>query len=428
MISQELKILDGNRPAVSRMKDGIVTFRPSEVGKCIRGLVAALQGHEPEPFDEDDIRVMSQGHIHEPHIAHDVVKEYGGYVQRQIRLTCPLGDFGRLDGTCDGIWFVDPAEVNPELFTVENNGPWHDKEMVYYHKRYSDVGQNPTVFGVEIKASDDSMFDEMSKHGPIEGYQWQVSCYWYMAEHTLGVKFQGILFCVGNRRNGKRSYQFISEPFHTLEEIVDRCRAVTFHAQVGLECANSVKCDRDGYMCKWWKHHQFDHSHDDHPAAKVKMYEFDPHLAKTAIEFYNLTTEAESATLRANHLRDKIKNLLHGREKVSTMGFRIYHTRYTHVAEEAIKDNFPDLYEQFQKKSFDSDAFFKAYPELKDRFTYKGEPTMTIRPNVKELEPMLKESGKSIRTKKPKKVATVANEHTSQEDLIKMAGFDAEEM
>lgn len=333
---------------------------------------------------------MRQGEIHEKHIAYDLEQEIGGKVQRQIRLTLPLGDGEfSLDGTCDGVWFADADEISEHLFEVEESGPWHDPYIVHYHTKYSEVDEFPTVAGVEIKASDASMFDEMSKNGPIEGYRVQISCYWHMIEYTLGVKLTGIWFCVGQRNNGDRSFRFITEPPYSLEWLENRCREIVYYSQVGMECANSANCDKRDFDCKWWKIHKKDEAdYSEFPgAAKHKKMTFQPDLAGLALEYHRESELEEVHGKRAAGKKKALEDALDIRNlpKAATMGFRMWFGTRDWVDYAALQEDHAKLLKDYEKSTIDWEKFEKENPALVARYTKKGNRFLTVKPNEKEI-------------------------------------------
>lgn len=424
-----LRVLDGNRPSVSKLPDGRITFRPSELGKCIRGLVACLQGHKPADFTFEQKRTMRQGEIHEKHIAHDLELEIGGKVQRQIRLTLPIAD-GQysIDGTCDGVWFLDGDEINDSLFEIEKSGPWHDPDIVHYHTRYCDVDLAPTVAGVEIKASDETMFDEMHRNGPIDAYKVQISVYWYMIEHTLGVKLTGVWFCVGQRNNGDRSYRFITEPYYSLEWIEDRCRKIVYYSLVEMHCANSVDCDKeDAYGCKWWAIHKRDEgNYEEFPkAAKHKKMMFQPDLAGLFMEYHKESEAAEVHTKRANLKRKELEDALNirGLERAATMGARMYWGAREWVDIEALQADHPDVAGANRKEVLDVDKLRENHPALVARYTKKGNRFMTIKTNDEEIAKLKARMAAGEELPKPNRATSEMLSESGKKSLIAELGL-----
>ena len=402
--------LNPDRPSVFRRPDGIITFRPSELGKCIRALAATLLGIEGDDFSPDDIRRMKQGHIHEPHIAWDIEEEFGGEVQRQIRLTYPIGEWGSIDGTCDGLWFADPSDINPQLFNVRDTGAKFDPYVIEYTGRYSDLSdESPVCMSVEIKASDDNMFNIMDKSGPTDVYKMQVSCYWLMIEYTLGVKLSGIIFAVGRRRDGQRSYTILEKPFFTAEQIIERCEKIVQAAEFGIDDSDaSVDCDSEyKHSCRYWRIHKTDRTFDGHPAIKAKGYEFDPSMFQLTMEHYEVTAEIEELQAREQAIREKIETAMRDRPKVSTPGTRIYIDSRNYVDKDKLALERPDLVAKFQV--FDHAAAIEAYPELKKKYSRPSRPVMTIRTNKAEMKKLLHAKGKDLKEPKPKKPKRVNN-------------------
>lgn len=379
--------LDSNRPSCFKRQDGRVSFRPSELGKCSRGLTACLLGMKPEEFTQDQIRVMKQGAIHEPHIAHDFEVEYGGYVQRQVRCNRPIGSFAILEGTCDGVWFPEglPEEC-ADICSSYNVGPWHDPRIIQYNAPFRvPSGDNPEVvaYGFEAKASDDSMFDEMLANGPTENYKMQLSCYWHMLEFTLGITLCGYVFAVGRRRDGLRHYRIIESPYYSLGDIHDRCLRILNAAEEGIGHDGSIDCDEAlRYGCKWWKVHKRTDEFTDHKAADAKGYELDSELFKVGIQLYEVQAQLDRLKKQEEGLRSKIQDGMRGRQKISAPGFRVYIN---------------------SKKN--------------------GDDSMTVRVVKAELEPFLKQLGidqKPAKEVKPKKTSGLsASQSSANQDYIK---------
>lgn len=64
-----------DRGAVYVEPSGVVVYRSSAVGGCIKGLVAARKGLQPLPWTDDTLRRFEDGHLHEPAILREVEKQ-----------------------------------------------------------------------------------------------------------------------------------------------------------------------------------------------------------------------------------------------------------------------------------------------------------------------------------------------------------------
>jgi hypothetical protein len=377
--------------------DGVICFRPSELGKCIRGHVAAFQGHEPEPIDKKTLRIMHQGEIHEKHIAYDAEQEYGGRILRQVRLYLPIEDWGIIEGTCDGIWFPSEEDYLEALSRFEKipEGPWHDPDIYYLNKPYSKNDTPCSIFGFEAKASAPSMFSKMSANGPTEVYSYQYSIYWAMIEHTLNVKLDGYMFAIGNRLDGDRCFHLLESPKYTKEQILDRCREIRAALNDDLTCNNSISCDEEeyAYNCKWWRVHKDlelnnpDESNKNSRKSKSKKYvDFDPSFENLIIADHILSNKISELESQKEEIRLSIESSLRGRQKVTCGAGTISLVEGRKAPdEEAIVKEHPELVSQFTV--FDVDAAVKANPELKNKYSKKvGKDYLMIRVNEKSIE------------------------------------------
>lgn len=394
--------LASNRPSVSKLENGKISFRPSELGKCTRALAASFLGHEPEPFDEDLQTMMSEGNIHEPHIAYKIEQEFGGKVQRQIRLSLPIEGWGSLDGTCDGVWFLDSSDIDESRFILHQIGPWFDPYIIEYTKKWMPNETKPVIFGVEIKASDEAMFTVMSKDGPIYEYKWQISAYWFMIEHTLGVTPEGFIFAVKNRRNGRITHKWITKPYFTKEEIITRCRDIIRAASMGLDKPESIECDRIRHDCKYWAIHKEEMGLKEKDASKIKGARFVPQILDACLEIYD--NEEQMAYLKAQNdiLRDQLDQARHHDKKIATPGFRISQENRAWVNETKLLMDHPELLAQYQK--FDLEKCLADHPQLEVKYSTPGRPYMVMRKVKAELAKVLSARKKKEAPAKTQKV------------------------
>jgi hypothetical protein len=403
------KLTAADRPGVFRRPDGIIQFRPSEIGKCIRGLVACLLGFKPEPFDDKTNRIMKMGHILEPHIAYEFEQKYGGHVQRQISLNMPIEDFASVVGTCDGVWFPDASQVDPERFTVIDNGTRFDPETIVYHTPWDieDTESHPVAYLIEIKAPGDSVFLKMSREGPSLGYKWQKSCYWHMAEHCLGIRLMGIVFIQGRRGDLLANYEFIDNPVFSKEQITERCKRVVEAANHGIsDNPLSIDCDNISHFCNYWKIHK-----SKNPAeaeTKNSKYEFDHSISQLALDYHLNGLELKEREIFEAGFKEELNRAMRGRDKVKTPGFSLYYGSKKFLDERRLAADRPDLVEKFSK--FDAQAAVDSEEglaeKLRERYSVSGEKFLTVRPVKKELEKIIAEelASKNVKTKKPKVV------------------------
>src|ERR1017187_227553 len=401
--------LDPKRGSVTIRPDGKLSIRPSEINRCIRGLLLSLHHHTPEPFDDHTLKIMRMGNHLEPLAIHEFEEYYGGKIQRQVRMSLPIEDWGIIEGTSDGVWFIDESLIDETKFHTVFNNTFFDPFTIHYTEKYT---KQPLCYLAEVKAPGDSPFLTMKKDGPIKNYKWQTSCYFHMAEHTLGIKLQGIVFILCRRGDGEPHREFFDSPFYTLEQVIERCKeiknAVDNHIK---DTVPNIKCDNPSHFCKWWRFHDRKEDAAGQAATKNKEYEFDGSLKELALNYYEASNQKSELEIIESGLKEELEQAMHGREKVKTPGFSLYFgsKKFTNL-NKLIEDR-PDLVAKYTK--FDADKALEENPGLKEKYQLDGPKFLTVRPVKKELEKMEIELKKPV-VKKPKSANSVGEEDFMQ--------------
>lgn len=395
---------DPERPSIFRLPDGRVGYRASEMGRCIRALVLARLGYLPEPPDEQSLRVMEMGNVHEPWAARWWVKENGGILQRQVRIGLNAGTGAALTGVSDGLWFPNPDDVDKTLFRVVKTGSEFDPEVIEYLHPYH-PGSDITAYGLEIKAPGDSMFTEMSKNGPSDGYKMQLSIYWHAYEEILGIELAGFVFILRRRNDGLHHVQIIHEPYYTRKQIVDRILQVEELAKLGTY--ENVDCDKTDWYCKFYKYHKKDSNSMTTPSGAI----YDPTLKPLAEEYSGISSKIRELEERQKHLKTEIDLAMKGRDKVRTDGFTCYYSSRTHVNEMSLLYENPDMKDKYTK--FDLAACIADNPDFEKRYTVSGAPFLTVR-----ALPTRNENGAVVKKEKPIQMERNPDPQTVLDNLL----------
>lgn len=102
-----------DRPNVY-VEDGVVVYRASSVGNCLRSLVASRLGYEPMPHPDWLLEKFAEGNVNEP-IIMDMVREAGWYVYvdppeiGQLEVEMMVGSKVKIRGHLDGVGFKEGA-------------------------------------------------------------------------------------------------------------------------------------------------------------------------------------------------------------------------------------------------------------------------------------------------------------------------------
>ncbi len=358
--------------------EGRTGYRASELGRCIRALVLCKLGYDGEPFDEKSRKIMHMGNVLEPEAARWFGEVYGGVVQRQVRISMDVIDpetgknVAVIGGVSDGLWFpIYPEfEEAKESFNVIQNGTYYDPETVVYHSK---LKNESTIFGLEIKAPGDAMFDKMAGGELSESYKIQMSIYWHSYEEILGISLAGFAFVLIRRGDGETFCKFYTEPFYSKEYIFNRILTVEKLAKENGSKSGepTVDCDTSDFFCKYWRFHKPD------PLNPKAEGVYDPTLAETAAEYHELSDEIAELQAQQKHLKETLDFAMKGRDKVKTDGFTLYYSSRKFVNEMRLKAQNPDLIQKYQK--FDLDACLDANPELKKDYEEQGNRTLTVR-------------------------------------------------
>ena len=404
---------DPERPSVYLTEEGNVGYRASELGRCIRALVLCRLGYVSDRPDEKSMRAMNEGNVHEPHAAHWWEKTQGGRVLRQIRISMKLEDVWApgihaiIGGVSDGIWFEDESEAGYlDYEELKNNSYFDPITVVLSEEPFPVIKPKSGVWGIEIKAPDDFMFQEMSNNGPGENYKWQMSIYWHCYEQMLGIKLAGFVFVLRRRRDGMEFSQKFTEPFYTKLQIEERIETVERLAEKGHDAAD---CDRTDYFCRYWKFHKPEVQSTNSGKQKSDARDYDPAIKHLAKKYKEANDGIADLTLLKASLKEKIEIQMRGRDKVKTDGFSLYYTSSNFISETQLLQENPDLENKFQK--FDLDACLEAYPDMKQKYTIPGKRSLTVR-SVKGGDPEDLEKPKKQKISKP----------------VKMGDLDAEDM
>lgn len=187
---------------MEKMADQII-YRASELGGCIKALVAKRIGFVPAEWPDDMKRRAEEGNIHEAAVL--TTLDIG---RRQTEVVIPITERVTLTGHLDG--------VDESLMRV-----------------------------VEVKTMGDASFKTFTKtlwdtdDFLITRYKWQLSCY------MIAMGMPAIVY-VKNRNDGEVLALDVAEPFHGLGAIRARVLQVEALARGGnlpLECSvNQYPC------------------------------------------------------------------------------------------------------------------------------------------------------------------------------------------
>lgn len=389
--------------------EGRTGYRASELGRCIRALVLCKLGYEGEPFDEKSRKIMHMGNVLEPEAARWFQENYGGVVQRQVRISMDVIDpetgknVAVIGGVSDGLWFPIYPEFEEarESFRVIQNGTYYDPETVVYHSKIKN--RTSTIFGLEIKAPGDAMFDKMASGELSESYKIQMSIYWHSYEEILGLPLTGFAFVLIRRGDGETFCKFYTEPFYSKEYIFNRILTVEKLAKEHGDKSHppTIDCDTNDFFCKYWRFHKKD-------ASKAEGI-YDASLAETAAEYSELSEEIAELQARQKSLKENLDLAMKGREKVRTDGFTLYYSSRSFVNEMRLKAQNPEIISKYQK--FDLKACLKENPDMEKEYEEQGDKFLTVRSVGK------KDITKTPRAKKVKTIQPAQMTENDWEDI-----------
>lgn len=290
---------------------GVVVYRSSGLGGCIKGLVAARKGLTPLPYSDDTLRRFADGHLHEASILREVEKQ--GWLisgqQKIIELPVMNGIVirGHIDGIATdiaGTYVVDAKAVSKDSWT-------------------------------KFKESGIRAFPQ---------YQWQLSTY------MIALGLPGML-AFKNKDSGKVLVRTYAELPFSLLDIKRRIYAVEQGAKkpIGL-----TPCDNNTYSwtCVWKHYHdertvnwnQVDQSANGIPDSVSNT------LADLAAEYDIARANEKAEKSRKDALGQEIIELLRGMNLTAaetdyyTVKYGYWH-KPSRLNEEAIAERLgvPDL-------------------------------------------------------------------------------------
>ena len=328
-------------------------YRPSSIGACIRGLVAARCGYRPEDPSERNKQIMNEGHVHEPSIveyALGVVKKIHPNHPREIQLSTqtqlilPVGEedkFGCfLAGSMDGIVFVH-----------------RDDEVL--------------IYGIEAKALGDSTFEETDKNGPSVLYGWQWSCYWHMLEEMidkmrlekkketfhLNPRMAGMIFAFKRRSDGEKRHIFFSHPSVMRHEIETRVEMVEALARKRLEeTAGNMdfvpwpECDNESFFCGYKRLHD---------SRMGRTAEEAPDLEPAARQVWEIGQKIKVLEEVRKELREEIDEELGGMVRARCGDF--------------------SLTRSDGSNNLDTKGLIRDFPHLREAYTRRGKGFLIVR-------------------------------------------------
>lgn len=326
-----------DRPPVYQDKDGRWTYRPSTLGKCIRGLTAARLDVPAEPLDEKSLQICAEGHIHEPHMVMWLERK-GWLVRRNLRVVMPVGLFAKISGEVDGVAW-DSQEIQDGQFD-------YDPGNIRYK-----------LYGVECKAHGDKPWEWCDKEGPSIEYQWQLSAYWHLIEFFYSRRLSGYHFMYKRRSDGEMRHFCLKQPYFTLEELTERVELIEVLAEQRLAgLANGFDkwppCDSDDMFCPWKVVHDYDST------------KFDPRMEPLAKQYFEISDKLAELEADFKGVKWDLLKALAGRKKIKSGAYTV-----------SI---------QTGRDRFDAAACHRDYPDLKSQYTVKGESFLKLyRPRKK---------------------------------------------
>lgn len=262
----------GDDRASAREENGLIIYRASALGGCLRALVASRLGFVQMPAPR-----FIQGKYDEGHSAEDVVveklkKEHGiPVVGRQIETITHITEKVKVVGHIDG--------------------------MV--------MGKNQLV---EIKSQTDLEWDKFEKDGWNSGlfprYQWQLSSYFHS-----NYAFDDCLFVRYNRDTGRISKELITKPFYSLAHIRSRVLGAESYVADGVV---PETCDVMMYPCPVYYLHE-----------ETDREELAEETRELAIAYKKAQTAEKVAKQEKDELRRVLREAAGSKRKLSGDGVRV---------------------------------------------------------------------------------------------------------
>lgn len=251
---------EGLNHATVEERDGVVYYRASALGNCIRSLVALRQG-----YDEirKELSVFHEGHLHEDDILARLPAEYH-VLARQVETEVFVSSKIRVRGHVDAYGI----------------GPGSSEVLIEAKSQSRD----------EYKA-----FQEDWSHGFWPKYKWQVSAY-------MVAKNMPLLIARKNRDSGEVTTRLVTKPFYSETEIRARVLQIESLAKSG----ELPPCDSEMYPCPVYYLHE---------AKEVALLE-DAVLADLAQQYDRALVEAKQAESRKKELDKAIRAGMGGHKKV----------------------------------------------------------------------------------------------------------------
>lgn len=267
-----------HRPDAYEEAGGLVVYRASALGGCIRALVAARQGYTPVSPDEKSLRVMGEGVLHEDHILASLERSKGWEVgRRQEELELRIGT--RLVVRChpDGVATGGALEAGGRV--------------------------------IEVKAMGRDVYTRWLKEGwgGFRRYAWQMSIEMFVTGR-LGI------FAVKNRDTGEITVEMVDDPPVGLAEI----KARVVKAEAAAARGELPACDPVSWLCSYRYLHEETGGNGD-AARAVEDVEVDA-LAGSYDVARARATQAEAMQKEA---RARLIEALGERDKVHTTAWKV---------------------------------------------------------------------------------------------------------
>lgn len=254
-------ILD-RAPVLSR--DGVVEYRASALGGCLRSLALARQGFDPVAPPKQMLDVFQAGHE----------------AERQAFAK------GVIQGTPQ--WAVSLSVTDNIVITGHLDSWWHDG-------------------GHEVKSQSENEWGPIRESQMWSRYQWQFSVYILATGHPLTV----VRVLRDKEGNVSDSCEEVFvDPPRTLVEVKARVLAVELLARKDL---TNVPCDPIMFPCPYF----YTHPQDD---AAVREYVDDDNAVTLAAQYSEAAREQRLAKQRSDAARKTLLTWMADKEKIELPG------------------------------------------------------------------------------------------------------------
>lgn len=269
-------------PVLSR--DGIVEYRASALGGCLRSLALARQGFEPVAPPKQMLEVFQAGHETERQAWQKGLLK--GTAQNYVRL--PVTDTicitGHLD-SWDRVWVPRPQQKEGDL----------------------GVRAGPGSRMYEVKSQSKNEWGPIRESQMWSRYQWQFSVYILATGHPLTV----VRVLRDKEGNVSDSVEEVFvDPPRTLVEVKARVLAVELLARKDL---TDVPCDPIMFPCPYF----YTHPQDD---AAVREYVDDDNAVTLAAQYSEAAREQRLAKQRSDAARKTLLTWMGDKEKIELPG------------------------------------------------------------------------------------------------------------